>query len=65
MQLTLTQARSRKRLSLDDLQDLTGLHKSTISRVERGIVRPAHDTVVRLETALKLRPGSLKFPEAA
>lgn len=65
MQLTLRQARARKRLSLDDLEHRTGLCKSTISRVERGLTRPTYDTVVKLEDALKLRRGSLVFPEAA
>jgi transcriptional regulator with XRE-family HTH domain len=65
MQLTLKQARTRKRLSLDDLAHRTDLCKSTISRVERGLTRPTHDTVVKLEDALNLRRGSLTFPEAA
>lgn len=65
MQLTLKEARERKGWSLAEVEAKTGLNKSTISRIERGLVRPSHDTVLALQDAFKLRAGALVFPVAA
>lgn len=61
MQLKLKTARKRRKLSLIQLAAKTGLNKSTINRIERGIVRPLHETVVTLEDALEYPHGTLKF----
>jgi transcriptional regulator with XRE-family HTH domain len=65
MQLTLKRARGRRRLSLGRVGQLAGVSKSTVLRIERGDVKPLHETVVALEAALDLAPGSLKFPKAS
>lgn len=65
MQLTLKAARDRKKLSLDKLAEKSGINKSTINRIERGIVTPLNTTVVALEQAMALDPGTLKFEKSA
>jgi len=65
MQLTVKQARERRGWTLAEVQAKTGLNKSTISRIERGLVRPSHDTVLELQKAFRLRPGALVFPQQA
>lgn len=62
MQLTLTQALERKGWTLEQVAQRSGVNKSTVSRINRGVVRPTHDTVVALERAFGFRPGSLVFP---
>jgi transcriptional regulator with XRE-family HTH domain len=62
MQLTLMQALERRGWTLDEVGRRAGVNKSTVSRINRGIVRPTHHTVVALERALRLRPGTLVFP---
>ena len=59
-QTSLKQARQSKRLTVAALAKRVGVNKSTVSRIERRLVRPLHDTVVALEKALELEPGSLK-----
>lgn len=65
MQLSLKAARDRKGWSLDDLAARSGVNKSTISRLERGITAPFHETATALETALGLKRGTLKFEAVA
>lgn len=65
MQLTVKQARERRGWTLADVQARTGLQKSTVSRIERGVVRPTYDTAEKLRLAFGLKPGALVFPEAA
>jgi len=64
MQLTLKRARKRRRLTFAQLAAKSGVHKATVARIERGEVRPMHDTVEALEDALDLNPGTLKFGPA-
>jgi transcriptional regulator with XRE-family HTH domain len=61
MQLTLKQARDKRKLTFAQLAAKSGIHKATVARIERGEVRPMHDTVVALEEALGLARGTLKF----
>lgn len=66
MQLTLKQARKKRNLTFAQLAAKSGVHKATVARIERGEVRPMHETVVELEAALGLKRGTLVFdqPEA-
>jgi transcriptional regulator with XRE-family HTH domain len=64
MQLNLKDARSRKGWTLAELSSRTGVHKSTLSRIERGETVPLYTTVRSIETALGLRRGALEFTEA-
>jgi len=41
------------------LSDLSGLHMTEISRLERGTRDPRLSTVVRLARALEVAPGEL------
>ena len=59
----LKTARERRRLTYAQLAAKCGVHKTTIARIERGAVRPMHDTVNALEDALSLKRGTLKFDE--
>jgi transcriptional regulator with XRE-family HTH domain len=65
LQLTPKEARLRLGWSLNDAEAHSGVNKSTISRLERGIVRPTYDTVLALLKAYRLKPGALRFPKAA
>ena len=52
---TLRQRRSELGLSLSQLAEATGLHKSFLSRLESGIVRqPSADSLQRVAAALEL-----------
>lgn len=55
-------ARRRMRLTVAQVAAATGINKSTVSRIERGIVRPLHETVEALES---LYGVSLKIRRAA
>jgi len=52
MHTTLLTARKRKGLTGEQLARLTGVDRSTISRLERGQTLPMLDTAKRLEKAL-------------
>ena len=52
---TLKQRRLELGLSLSQLADATGLHKSSLSRLESGVVRqPSADSLQRIAAALEL-----------
>lgn len=60
---TLRAARQKAELSVDQLAELSGVHRSTIFRLEgNDYGSPSHLTVVNLERALGLAPGTLEFP---
>jgi transcriptional regulator with XRE-family HTH domain len=61
MQLSLKDARHRKGWTLQRLAAESGVNKSTVLRLERGDNVPSYDTVLKLESALGLRRGSLVF----
>lgn len=61
MQLSLTEARERRSLTQAQLAELSGIHKTTIWRIELGRVRPSYDTVCALEDALRYRRGTLRL----
>lgn len=60
MRTTLTQARTRSGLSREALAAKSGVSLATIYRLEAG-AKPSYDTVEKLESALKLRRGTLVF----
>jgi transcriptional regulator with XRE-family HTH domain len=55
MQLTLTAARKRRGWKRAELARRTGVHKSTISRLEHGDTLPSYETVALLEAALEMK----------
>jgi transcriptional regulator with XRE-family HTH domain len=65
MQVNLKAARDAKEWTLETLAQKSGVNKSTISRLERGVTLPMHDTVAALEDALGLKRGTLRFESAA
>jgi transcriptional regulator with XRE-family HTH domain len=58
----LAQIRQDRLLTLDELAEGSGVSKSTLSRVERGIVLPHLESVRRLCEWLKLTPADV-WPE--
>ncbi len=63
-QITLREARERHDppLTQEQLEEKSGVNQATISGIETGrITNPANNTVKRLEEALGLQRGSLKF----
>ncbi|GIW05111.1 MAG: hypothetical protein KatS3mg059_1731 [Thermomicrobiales bacterium] len=56
---TLKKARKEKKWSQDELADKAGVSRETISLIERGEVRPNHDTIAKLAKALDIDASSL------
>lgn len=66
MRSTLTAARERRGWTPEHLAELAGVHQATVYRIEAGDIRnPSNDTVERLETALKVKRGTLVFGQQA
>ena len=59
--MDLRTARKKRQMTQEQLEAKAGVDQSVISRLERGATSPEWTTVERLETALKLRPGTLDF----
>lgn len=51
--------RARRKLSQENLAEISGLHRTYISGLERGIRNPTITIVVRLARALEIAPGAL------
>jgi transcriptional regulator with XRE-family HTH domain len=51
--------RREKRLSQDQVASRSGLSRSEISLIERGLRDPLSTTLVRLARALEVKPGRL------
>lgn len=62
---SLKQARKAKRLTLAKLAAKVGCDKSTLSRLERGLHSPMHDTAVALESVLGVRLQFTRQAKAA
>lgn len=59
---SLKEARTRRKLTQEQLEDASGVDQSIISRIERGIVtNPEFDTVRKLAGALGIEPGQLRL----
>lgn len=60
--MTLRAAREWRGWTQEQLESLSGVAQTTISKIERGdVLNPSNDTVAKLEVALKLRRGTLVF----
>lgn len=55
----LRRLRLAAELTQDGLSELSGLHTTEISRLERGVRDPRLSTIVRLARALRVEPGLL------
>ncbi len=62
--MTLSEARKRAGLTQMELEELSGVDRTRISRIEADPnANPTIDTVRKLEAALKLRRGTLVFSD--
>jgi transcriptional regulator with XRE-family HTH domain len=55
----VTKLRLKRGLSQEQLADITGLHRTQISLIERGRRSPRLDTIIRLAKALNINPAKL------
>jgi transcriptional regulator with XRE-family HTH domain len=55
----LQNARKNKNLSQEKLAELSGLHRTYISDLERGIRNPTLTTIVTVSVALNMTPSEL------
>lgn len=51
--------RTRRKLSQENLAEISGLHRTYISGLERGLRNPTITIVARLARALEIAPGAL------
>jgi len=62
--VTLREARKAASLTQEELENLSGVDQTTISRLEReSAPKPTPDTVDRLAKALGIAPSRLRFSE--
>lgn len=59
--MQLKAMRDAKGWTLKTLAQKSGVHESTLSRLERGETAPMHETAKALEKALGLKRGVLEF----
>jgi len=55
----LVEARNAKGLSLKALQKATGINDSNLSRIERGVLMPQIDTLIRIADVLGIKSIAL------
>ena len=55
----LKKERQRKQLTQQELAKISGVNRSTITRLERGATRASPVTMSKLARALKVRPSAL------
>lgn len=56
--------RTARKMSLRDVQKLTGLNRGYLSRLERGLIRkPADEPVLKVATALDVPPDAITHEE--
>lgn len=66
MQVSLKEARDRRKWTQQDLADRSGVDISTISRIESGATtNPSNATAAAIELALGLKRGTLVFGDQA
>lgn len=63
MQVTLWKRRSEKRITLMELQELTGISKSTLNNIENGRTSPTINQLERIAIALNVRIRDLLISE--
>lgn len=56
--------RKSRELSADDLAEKSGIHATTIKRIERRGIRPSLSTVLKIARALNVQPALLLGTEA-
>ena len=56
---SLKKERQRKRLTQMELAKISGVNRSTITRLERGATRASPVTMSKLSRALKVKPSAL------
>lgn len=59
---TVRKLRSDRKWSQEDLAEFSGLHRTYISGIERGIRNPSLSIIIQIAKALKVHP-SLLFTE--
>jgi DNA-binding XRE family transcriptional regulator len=52
-------ARRRRHMSQDEFATATGLHRTHVSLIERGLREPRLDTLVKLSRSLKVSPADM------
>jgi transcriptional regulator with XRE-family HTH domain len=57
--LRMRKLRSQKKLTLEKLSELTGLHATYLGEIERGIRNPALISIVRIARGLNVTPARL------
>jgi transcriptional regulator with XRE-family HTH domain len=58
--MTLRELRKARGLSLEEAAFLAGVDIATVSRVERGLVRPRPKTAIQLARALGISPSRMR-----
>ena len=56
---TIKQYRTRNRLTLSQLSELSGVDRATLNRLERGLGNPRPMTVYMITQAMKLTPSEI------
>lgn len=59
MKILLSDIRLNKKLSLEDLADISGVSKSTLQRIEKGKTSPTMLTMEKLAKALDMKINDL------
>lgn len=57
--MNLAKLRKQRGLTIEHVAVLAGVHKSTISRAERGLQTLKPETVVKISKALKVSPSRI------
>lgn len=55
----ISRLRHDRRISQEELAFSTGLHRTSISLIERGCKSPTFDTIVSIALALSVKPSEL------
>ncbi len=56
---SLKKERQRRRLTQMELAEISGVNRTTITRLERGATRASPATMSKLARALKVQPSAL------
>jgi transcriptional regulator with XRE-family HTH domain len=56
---SLKKERQRRRLTQMELAEISGVNRTTITRLERGATRASPVTMSKLARALKVKPSAL------